>query len=440
MIGLDDPLVTLRAVHFAATLVASGVVLFAVLIAAPAFGTTGAATGAAAFRARLLRIGWWSLAVAMVSGAGWLVLTAQSMCGQALSVLLPQGVLWTVLARTDFGNDWLLRASMACLIAAALPFVLVARPSRVLAAASTILAAAFSASLAFAGHAIGAIGIEGILHPAADALHLVGAAGWLGSLPLLAMLFTAARHDAALVPAAQTATTRFSTLGIISVGLLAATGVVNSWYLAGSVPALIGTDYGRLLLVKVALFFAMVAVAAVNRLRLTPRLVQTADAAAAQQALRPLRRNAAIETLFGAFVVVLVAAIGTLPPASHAGHEHPAYGAVPAESAFVHIHSEEGMADVTITPGRAGPARATIRLWDSDFGPLDATGVTLKLAAPGTANPSSTRIAVRNADGAWQIDGIALSEPGDWTVTVDATLGPAKTLILDAAIAIEPAR
>src|SRR5262249_32401233 len=71
---------------------------------------------------------------------------------------------------------------------------------------------------------------------------------------------------------ARDATLRFSTLGLISVGLLIATGIVNGWILAGSVPALIGTDYGRLLLAKVALFLAMVAVAAVNRLRLTPRL------------------------------------------------------------------------------------------------------------------------------------------------------------------------
>ena len=46
---------------------------------------------------------------------------------------------------------------------------------------------------------------------------------------------------------AQTATLRFSTLGILSVGTLLATGIVNSWYLVGSIPALTGTPYGRLL-------------------------------------------------------------------------------------------------------------------------------------------------------------------------------------------------
>jgi copper resistance protein D len=75
-------------------------------------------------------------------------------------------------------------------------------------------------------------------------------------------------------------------------------------------PALIGTDYGRLLLLKVALFVAMVAIAAVNRLRLMPRLVR-ADI----NALRPLMRNAVIETLIGIAILLIVGVLGTLPPA-----------------------------------------------------------------------------------------------------------------------------
>ena len=74
---------------------------------------------------------------------------------------------------------------------------------------------------------------------------------------------------------------------------------------------------------------------------------------AAQQALRQLRRNAVIEACAGALVIMIVGVLGTLPPASHAQH-HAAYGAVPADAAFSHIHSEQGMADVTIEPGRAG--------------------------------------------------------------------------------------
>jgi putative copper resistance protein D len=53
----------------------------------------------------------------------------------------------------------------------------------------------------------------------------------------------------------------------------------NTWFLAGSVPALIGTEYGRLLLSKVAIFLTMVVFGAVNLLRMTPHLAAWSAAA-----------------------------------------------------------------------------------------------------------------------------------------------------------------
>jgi hypothetical protein len=50
------------------------------------------------------------------------------------------------------------------------------------------------------------------------------------------------------------------------------TGIVNAWILVGSFKALTATEYGHLLMGKTALFAAMLMIAAVNRLRLTPRL------------------------------------------------------------------------------------------------------------------------------------------------------------------------
>jgi hypothetical protein len=229
----------------------------------------------------------------------------------------------------------------------------------------------------------------------------------------------------------------FSTLGIASVATLLATGLINTWYLAGSVPALVGTDYGRLLLAKIAVFLCMVAIAAFNLLRLTPRIVKIANVTAAQHALGQLRRNAAIETVAGAIVLTIVGVLGTLPPAIHAAHHHPVYGAVPADAAFQHIHTDQGMADVTIMPGRVGTARATIRLWTEDFEPLAAKEVTLTVTPPAAGSKPTTRVASQDSDGAWQVDGIELSQPGNWTVTVGALLGPHKHILLDAPIVIE---
>jgi copper resistance protein D len=99
--------------------------------------------------------------------------------------------------------------------------------------------------------------------------------------------------------------------------LLAATGLVNSWFLAGSFSNLIEQTYGRWLLVKIILFCFAVSIGAVNLLRLTPRLTlkklqgENSEAATAQ-----LQFNVQVELFLGIAVVIVVAVLGILPPVS----------------------------------------------------------------------------------------------------------------------------
>jgi copper resistance protein D len=427
-----------RALHFAATITAAGVVWFIAFIAEPAFRHAKPDTGVAVvFRNRLAWIAWIGLFGAVLSGVPWLILTAESMSGQPLDQLTSQGVLWTVLSQTDFGRDWLLRFVMACVLAALFVHFLSAEGMRSLwlKAVTVIFATALVGSLAWAGHAIGGRGVEGLFHPAADVLHLIAAAAWAGALVPLALLLTMTGADVPSLAAARTATLRFSTLGIVSVVTILFTGIVNTWYLAGSIPALVGTDYGRLLLIKIALFLGMVGIAVFNWLRLTPRLVQNADVSAAQDGGRKLSRNAAVEATLGATIIAIVAVLGTLPPASHA-HHHAATGRIPADATFQHIHGENGMADVMIEPGRVGKANATIHLWNEDLETLDARDVTLTLSAPMAGKPT-TRVASQDPDGAWHVDGVELTQPGNWTVTVRAVLTSGGRLFLEAPIVID---
>ena len=307
----------IRAVHFAATITVAGAVLFAALIAEPAFRISNAAAPARSdFRRALAWIAWPGLIATVASGAAWLVAVAQSMSGAPLPDVFPQGVLGIVLLRTSFGHDWLARFALACVLGVLLFPLLSANDNKPLwfCAVVTAAAAALAGTLTWAGHAAGAPGTEGLIHPPADFLHLVAAAAWVGTLLPLVVLLAATGADAASLALAHTVTVRFSALGIASVATLLITGSINTWYLAGSVRALTDTDYGRLLLLKVALFLAMVAVAAVNRFLLTPRLAQTADAAARQAALHQLRRNAGVEIAIGTLVIVIVAVLGTTAP------------------------------------------------------------------------------------------------------------------------------
>jgi copper resistance protein D len=437
---MNDLLYYARAVHFAATLLVAGIVFFVVFIAEPALRKTPKEIPAAApLRRRLAWIVWISLALCLLSGATWLLFTAASMSGQPLPEVYANDVLWTVLSQTDFGNDWLVRLVCGCILAVLCVPLLSARGTKSfwLKTAAVITAACLAGSLAWAGHANGAQGLEGIVHPAADFSHLVAAAAWVGALVPLVLLLSMAGEDSDGLAVARTATVRFSTLGIASVATLLATGFVNSWYLVGSVAALTGTGYGRLLLVKLALFAIMVAIAAYNWSQLTPRLMQEPDAGAARNARRQLRRNAAIEAFVGAGIIGIVAVLGTLPPASHA-HHHDIEEVIPKDASFQHIHSERGMADVLIEPGHVGTARVTIHLLNDDLETLAAQTVTLTLTAPTAATKPITRTALQSPDGQWYVDGVALAEPGNWIVTVDVMLGPDNRLQLVAPIVIDP--
>jgi putative copper resistance protein D len=159
----------------------------------------------------------------------------------------------------------------------------------------------------------------GILHLTADTLHLLAAAIWIGGLVSLVLLLSVSRNDQtdAGVSFARDATERFSTMGVAIVVVVLATGIVNAWILVGSLQALIVTDYGRLLMLKVALFGVMLLVAAINRFWLTPRLALPPGSEPQFKVLRRLARNSMIEIVLASMIFAIVGMLGTLHPAIH---------------------------------------------------------------------------------------------------------------------------
>ena len=430
---MGDLLVYVRAVHFAATIMAAGAVIFEFAVAAPAFALAGVATHGAAERLRLrwARIVWAGLTVAVLSGAIWLLLLAADIYGAPIGELWSNGGIWTVATETRFGQVWAARFAAAALLAGSITAE--RGPERgswgVL---SVLFAVGFLIGPAWIGHAGATPGGAGQFSLAAYAVHLLAAGACLGSLPPLAMLLAAAwlQKEPSWAAVTALAVQRFSLLGLTSVGALLASGIVNSWYEVGSLGHLITTAYGQLVLVKLGLFAAIIAIAAVNRLYLTPRLAMTG-------AVRRLQRNSMAETVLGFAAILVVGFLGGMAPASHT-HQHPSYAYVPPDAAFVHIHSRAGMADVAIIPGHVGKARAVIRLWDENYESLAANELTFTLIAPATGSKAVMRSASQNQDGEWQVEGIDLPLPGNWIAAVDAELGARRRLALEAPIVIEP--
>lgn len=390
-----DPFILARGLHLSATALAAGTIAFTTLVA----------EGDPRLRRRFVALTWAALAVAVVTGAVWLLLLAADLSDEP-------GAAWTLLSETRFG--WVAGARLA--LAAALAILFLSPRARWLTLA---LAAAFIGSLASIGHAGAAP--DSVLPLASDVVHLLAAGAWLGGLPALALLLSSADADKAK------AVRRFGTLGLVAVLALAASGLANAWTFLAAPRDLIATGYGRVLLAKLALFAALLALAGVNRFRLTPHCAEPASQ-------RALRRNSLAEAGLGFVVLMLVGWLVTLPPPAH---RHTP-GDVPPEAAFVHIHDSTAMADVTITPGRAGPAEATIRLSREDGAEFASDDVHLALDPPAnTALLSITRPAQRQPDGSWIVRRLEIEQPGTSMIRVLVTPPNGVPLVLDARIAIQ---
>jgi copper resistance protein D len=296
--AVDGPLIATRAIHFAATAVTAGSLVFRTVVAAPALRSEPAV--AKTFHRQTLRVAWIALAITMASAVPWLLLQAAAMSGQPFGEAMTSDVLLTVLNQTQFGSVFEIRSVLAIMLAGCLAY------DRLPLAQGLALAAALglTAAIAWTGHAGATAGETGILHLTADVLHLIAAAAWIGGLVSLA-------------PLARDATRRFSVLGIAAVSTLLLTGIVNAWILVGSTNALFATEYGQLLMLKIGLFAIMLAFAAVNRFWLTPRLVLAGQGAPQLCPQRQLARNSGIEIALGLAIYAIVGMLGTLHPAIH---------------------------------------------------------------------------------------------------------------------------
>jgi putative copper export protein len=332
-----------------------------------------------------------------------------------------------LLTETQFGHVWVARLGLL----AGLAVMLLRPPSRGRDQLALIAAAGLLGALAFSGHSGSRPGLPGMFYAGADVVHLLAAGAWVGGLLPLALLLNRALHgDRRDREQAKLVTQRFSILGIVCVGALLATGIVNTWNLVGSVEALLDTGYGQLLLLKIAVFALMVSLAAANRYRFTPRMSERGG-------MLSLWRNTMIETGLGALALGAVGILGTIPPGSHGGHAHDV-PQIPEGAAFVHIHAEPAMADVTVMPGRAGLLDITIRLMRDDFTLLPARSVALQLSRPAEDAPPRSFVATETSLGYWRVGPVSLTPPGVWTVELDIGLGENRTVTLDGPLVLEP--
>ena len=293
MAALPTIMALMRGLHLAATLSLLGAASFSAWI------VPAARTVPDRLRLALSRLQWIGGALALLAGSAWFALQAV-----AIADADTWSSIWRALPvvaeHTRFGTMVMLRLGLIAIATLAG----LARFGRY---PVVILTAAALAAHGAIGHAGATPGSAGSALLLSEALHLIAAGLWLGALlPLWLSLRDLPLADAAAV------CMRFSPLGLACVLILAGTGLAQGLALIGGIPALFGTDYGRIALLKIVLFLLALALAAINRLWLTDRL-----AAAGTRARQELMASALAEALIGLTIVTAAAFLASAVPGIH---------------------------------------------------------------------------------------------------------------------------
>ncbi|MCB1345427.1 MAG: copper resistance protein CopC [Rhodobacter sp.] len=253
------------------------------------------------------------------------------------------------------------------------------------------------ASLSFAASGHAAVAPPRAVALPAVTLHAAALIFWMGSLvPLLLALRG---------PEPDTILRRFSSIAVPTVALLILSGMTLTWLQSGSPAALLGSSYGIVLGAKLALVAGLLALAARNRLVLTPALAagQTTAAPRLSHAIRG-------EIVLGLAILVLASGFRLTPP--------PRALIEPAEPLYAHIHTAAAMADIRLTPGRAGPVEVMLGFQTGDFAELVPQEVEVVFAQPEAGIEPIRLTALQGGDGLWHAGPVTLPRPGDWDVTL----------------------
>jgi copper resistance protein D len=240
--------------------------------------------------------------VALITAIAWLTLESAAMADDWSAALDPEAIA-AVLTDTAFGHAWSLHLALATALVAVVAFGPRARWGP-----TALASAALLASLGLVGHATMQSGVEGVVHRANHAVHLLAAGAWIGGLVPFALCLRAYERDDLRRDTAR-AMAAFSFWGQLIVAAIVLTGVVNISLTSHHPPLPPTTPYRALLVTKLVIVAIMISLALVNRFVLAPRLKTSANA------LATLRATSLAEIALGCAVVALVSVFALLDPA-----------------------------------------------------------------------------------------------------------------------------
>ncbi len=246
-----------------------------------------------------------------------------------------------------------------------------------------------------------------------DGLHLVAVALWTGGLLSLGLLLWKSREGDSIQWGLVLS--RFSRWALLSVMVIIGSGVYLSFQHVGSLAALWSTNYGRFLVLKIAMLMAILAMAALNFRQVRRDFQGDYN----QTNLAPLQRR-----VWGEFftIVLVLGAAGALalsPPAQLLPTVHG------AESPTVLVHEAEGLrVTLTISSLHVGPAHFVVQLRDTQGQPVSTVQrVMLEFLRPDNEELGAlSTVTQQNSAGDFEAHGSYLSLAGRWQIAVQVRL------------------
>ena len=171
---------------------------------------------------------------------------------------------------------------------------------------------------------------------------------------------------------------------------------------ARSLTALLASDWGTILAAKLVLVAGLLALAAWNRLRLTPAIASGATGVR-------LTRSIMAEIVLSVAILALASAFRLTPPPRLVPESRPV---------FAHVMGPKAMADLRISPGRAGQNTVSLNVMDGSGEML--VPLEVQLSFTDTARGTGPILATAHLmpDGLWQTDPVTLPGTGPWQVTL----------------------
>ncbi len=367
---------------------------------------------------RLTSIGW-----AFVGVTGVLVLFMQlsSALGQDLFAGVTSDVLGRVLADTRFGQIWLVRMALWLGLGGALLF---ARDDRWFRSVAFLLGLALLGTNSLFSHASSST--DALPAVAADYLHLVATALWVGGLIMFVSVIGPVRR-AFPSPAVTLGNlvANFTNFARASVAILIITGLYSAWLQVGSIEGLLTTTYGQALLVKLLLILPLLGVGAINML-LTHRGLEAGKDVWAGR----LRNLVGTEITLALGVFAAVGVMTSISPARTTLNTRALAAPEPLDNTIIIAQEEDDLnIQLEITPGWIGENTFTLTITGEDGSPVtDASLIRMRFTAQGIGESELRPANVGN--GVYSIAGSNLSVPGEWRIrTVIQRPGEFDTLV-----------